>query len=152
MKKALITGITGQGGDDASLLNRIEIQHRLLQKYQATHITTNWMPFSRELLGTLGGASIEKPTPGSNEICILSQKTKGFVAKLSVTLNIIVPFHYKRLRVINKMFFGSLTPYPGARNSPLFKREVIEKVKFRRLRDRIWPSFMGRGADRDFNF
>ncbi len=34
----------------------------------------------------------------------------------------------------------------------MFKREVMEKVQFRKLKDRVWPSFMGRGADRDFNF
>ena len=42
--------------------------------------------------------------------------------------------------------------YPGTGNSPLFKREVIDKVIFRKLSERIWPSFMGRGADKDFNF
>jgi hypothetical protein len=45
-----------------------------------------------------------------------------------------------------------LESYPGTGNSPLFKRAVIEKVKFRQLKDRIWSSFTGRGADRDFNF
>ena len=86
------------------------------------------------------------------EIYLISQKAKGIVAKISSSLNKLVPFHYKRLRLINKLFFGTLAPYPGAGNSPLFKREVIEKVKFRKLKERVWPSFMGRGADRDFNF
>lgn len=144
--------ITFQDGDDASLLNRIEVQYKLLIEHKAMHITTNWLPFSEKLLGTLSTASIDKSTLGPNEIYALSQKTKGIIAKISTSLNAYTPFHYKRLRVINKFFFGSLLPYPGAGNSPLFKREVIEKVKFRKLKNRIWPSFMGRGADRDFNF
>lgn len=143
--------ITFQDGDDASLLNRIEVQYDLLIKHEATHITTNWLPFSGELLGTTGETEARE-TLGPDEIYTLAQKTKGVIAKLLPTFNACVPFHYKRLRGINKLFFGSLSSYPGAGNSPLFKRKVVEKVQFRKLRDRIWPSFMGRGADRDFNF
>lgn len=142
--------ITFQDGDDASLLNRIEVQHRLLNEHQAIHVTTGWLPFDESLLGTEGD---EKTADfiGPEELYRLSQKTKGFVAKVSASLNAAIPFHFKRLRAINKLFFGSLQPYPGAGNSPLFRREVIDKVQFRKLKDRVWPSFMGRGADRDFN-
>jgi len=89
---------------------------------------------------------------GPEELYGLSQRSKGFVAKISKSFNAAIPFPWKRKRLINKLFFGSLENYPGAGNSPLFKREVIEKVQFRKLKDRIWPSFMGRGADKDFNF
>jgi glycosyltransferase involved in cell wall biosynthesis len=149
--------ITFQDADDTSLLNRIEVQYELLKKYNATHITTDWIRFDEKYIGKKFDIDtfskkhkIEIICP--EELCVLSQKTKGFVAKLSPALNACIPFHFKRLRVINKLFFGSLTPYPGAGNSPFFKREVIEKIKFRALKNRIWPSFMGRGADRDFNF
>lgn len=151
-KKAHGKLITFQDGDDASLLNRIEVQYALLTKYHATHITTSWLPFSDNLLHTSGNDQMTEPELGPNALYKLSQKSKGLVAKISPSLNAFIPFHYKRLRIINKLFFGSLAPYPGAGNSPLFKREVIEKVRFRKLSDRIWPSFMGRGADRDFNF
>lgn len=148
--------ITFQDADDASLLNRIEIQYDLLTKYNAAHLCVDWMPYDTRLIDTAIDMSrytpIEKYMVSPREIYSLSQKTKGIVAKLSTYLNARIPFHYKRLRIINKLFFGALNPYPGTGNSPLFKREVIEKVRFRRLRDRIWPSFMGRGADRDFNF
>ena len=149
--------ITFQDADDASLLNRIEVQYDLLTKYNATHICTTLMPYDTKHIGTTldnvekylaDDTKIIKPT----EIYSLSQKTKGFIAKISPVLNARTPFHIKRKRIINKFFFGSLAPYPGAGNSPLFKREVIEKVQFRKLADRVWPSFMGRGADRDFNF
>ncbi|MEK7621566.1 MAG: glycosyltransferase family 2 protein [Patescibacteria group bacterium] len=144
--------LTFQDADDASLLNRIEVQYDLLSRHQATHITTNWLRFSEKLLGTKGNPQMNKSFSDPDKIYKLSQKTKGFVAKVSPSFNSLIPFHYKRLLIINKFFFGSLTPYPGAGNSPLFKREVIDKIKFRKLADRIWPSFMGRGADRDFNF
>lgn len=148
--------ITFQDADDASLLNRIELQYALLTKYGATHICTTVTPFDVERLGTAldmrdyTKAEGDLITPA--KIYELSQATKGLIAKLSPAINARIPFRFKRMRVINKLFFGSLAPYPGAGNSPLFKREVIEKVQFRKLVDRVWPSFMGRGADRDFNF
>ncbi|MBI5817161.1 MAG: glycosyltransferase family 2 protein [Candidatus Yonathbacteria bacterium] len=148
--------ITFQDADDASLLNRIEVQYDLFVKYDAIHLCTTVAAYDKKHIGTTlnmkNYPSAEDNMIGPEELYALSQITKGLIAKISPTLNTHIPFHFKRLRVINKFFFGSLAPYPGAGNSPLFKREVIEKVKFRKLSDRIWPSFMGRGADRDFNF
>ena len=89
---------------------------------------------------------------GPNELYDMSQRSKGFIAKISTKTNRAIPFYIKRRKIINKFFFGSLENYLGAGNSPLFTREVIEKVKFRQLSERVWPSFMGRGADKDFNF
>jgi glycosyltransferase involved in cell wall biosynthesis len=144
--------VTFQDADDASLLNRLEIQLGLLEKYKATHLTMDWLPFDERLVGTAGKAAIEGAVTSPDELFTLSQKTKGLVAKISPALNRMIPFWIKRLRFVNKVFFGSLAPFPGAGNSPLFRREVIEKVRFRKLSERVWPSFMGRGADRDFNF
>ena len=144
--------ITFQDADDASLLNRLEVQLRLLNEYKATHILTDWLPFNEKFLNTEGDIRIQGPVLESKDLFELSQKTKGLVAKISPSFNKMVPFHIKRKRILHKLFFGSLTPFPGAGNSPFFKRKVIEKVMFRRLKERTWPSFMGRGADRDFNF
>ena len=149
--------ITFQDADDASLLNRIEVQYELLKKYNATHVTTDWIQFDEKYAGKkfdidTFNKKYKIEIVGPEELYALSQKTKGFIAKLSPALNARIPFHLKHPRIINKLFFGSLASYPGAGNSPLFKREVTEKVKFRALKNRIWPSFMGRGADRDFNF
>lgn len=144
--------ITFQDSDDASLLNRLEIQYELLDRYNAIHITTDCITFSEDLIGTHSDITNIEPKLNSIDIYDISQKNKGIIAKISPLLNRSIPFHYKRVRAINKLFFGGLEPYPGAGNSPMFRREVIEKVKFRKLTGRIWPSFMGRGADRDFNF
>ncbi|MFA6077812.1 MAG: glycosyltransferase family 2 protein [Candidatus Paceibacterota bacterium] len=147
--------ITFQDADDASFLNRIEIQFNLLEKYNSTHLTLDWINFDEKYLNKkllsekfLNNLKILSP----NDLYLMSQRSKGFVARISTSLNKITPFHLKRLRIIHRLFFGSYENYPGAGNSPLFKREVTEKVKFRNLKERTWPSFMGRGADKDFNF
>ncbi|GEM_PF-642429 len=147
--------ITFQDADDASLLNRLEIQYDLLIKSNSIHVTLDWFKFDETKLGrklNTAKYSDRIESLGPDELYTMSQRSKGLVAKISKQINRAVPFHWKRMRVINKLFFGSLENYPGAGNSPLFKREVIEKVQFRKLEDRIWPSFMGRGADKDFNF
>jgi len=147
--------ITFQDADDASLLNRLEIQYDLLVKNNSTHVTLDWFQFDQTKLGKRLDTIkyLEKPESlGPNELFEMAQRSKGLIAKISPPLNRAITFHFKRKRLINKLFFGSLENYPGAGNSPLFRREVLEKVKFRSLKDRIWPSFMGRGADKDFNF
>ncbi|PIP86864.1 hypothetical protein COW81_03305 [Candidatus Campbellbacteria bacterium CG22_combo_CG10-13_8_21_14_all_36_13] len=148
--------ITFQDADDVSLLNRVEIQYTLLKKHDATHLSLDWQKYEESLIGTsidlelFTEALKNYKTP--KDLYSMAIRSKGCVAKISKKLNSSVPFNIKRMRVINKLFFGTLESYPGAGNSPLFKKEVIEKVQFRPLSDRIWPSFMGRGADRDFNF
>ncbi len=149
--------ITFQDADDASLPNRIEVQYELAKKYNATHLCIDWQQFNPALLGKkLDAEAILRDSSDAilrpGEITTLAQKTKGVIIPFLGPLNKLIPFEWKRMRGINKLFFGSLESYPGTGNSPLFKREVMEKVKFRSLQERIWPSFMGRGADRDFNF
>ncbi len=149
--------ITFQDADDASLINRIEVQYELAQKYNATHLCINWLQLKPKLLGKrLDADAVLRDHPNDivypKEITALAKRTKGVIIPFLGSINRLIPFEWKRLRVVNKFFFRSLESYPGTGNSPLFKREVIEKVKFRPLQERIWPSFMGRGADRDFNF
>jgi glycosyltransferase involved in cell wall biosynthesis len=148
--------ITFQDADDASLLNRIEIQFDLLRKYNSSHLCVDWIQFNETYLGKKFNLQKfqenEIQVVGPKELYEMSQRSKGLVAKISKKINENIPFHIKRKRVINKLFFGTLENYPGPGNSPLFKREVIEKVQFRHLKNRVWPSFMGRGADKDFNF
>lgn len=148
--------ITFQDADDASLLNRIEVQYELLKKYDSTHLCIDWLKFDEKYLDkklNVGKFSKKgKETIGPKELYDISQRSKGLVAKISVTLNAMIPFHIKRTRLINKFFFGTLENYPGPGNSPMFRRKVIDKVRFRPLKERVWPSFMGRGADKDFNF
>ncbi len=149
--------ITFQDADDASFVNRIEVQYELLIYHKATHMTLDWQKFDEKYLGKKFNARqfildhknlIVRP----NEILDLARETKGIFLKFLPQLSRKIDFEWKRARILNKLFFGSLAPYPGTGNSPLFRREVIEKVQFRKLADRVWPSFAGRGADRDFNF
>ena len=147
--------ITFQDADDTSFLNRIEVQYDLLTKYGSTHLTIDWVRFDEKYIGKKLNVSTfpnDFKMLSPKELYKMSQRSKGLVAKISTVVNEAVPFSLKRKKIINKLFFGSLENYPGQGNSPLFKREVADKISFRKLSERIWPSFMGRGADKDFNF
>lgn len=149
--------ITFQDSDDASLANRIEAQYDLALKYNASHVCIQWMRYTPDLIGKqldVEQILLDHPDAfiGKEYITALARKSKGIIIPLLGKLNSKIPFEIKTRRVINKLFFGTLDSYPGSGNSPLFKREIIDKVRFRKLSERVWPSFVGRGADRDFNF
>lgn len=150
--------ITFQDADDVSLLNRIEVQYGLALKYNSSHVCMQWFGFKDEYVGKKMDAeailrdhadTVLIPT---EKILEIARKSLGPIIPFIGPLNRIIPFEWKRLRVINKLFFGNLDPYPATGNSPLIKRAVIDKVRFCPLPLRKWPSFAGRGADRDFNF
>ena len=145
--------ITFQDADDASMLNRIEIQLALAQEFQSNHVCTNWQRFDETLLEKI--LDVEPFLRSKDAILLptnlteLAQETKGIGFTLMDGFHRFVPFPIKhRMR----FFFRQWDPYPFAGNSPLVKREVFDQVRFRPSEKRVWPSDRGRGADRDFNF
>jgi len=149
--------ITFQDADDGSLTNRIEVQYNLALEYKSSHVCIHWQKLKEEYVGKkLDVDRIFREKKNivveTAEILKIARKAKGPIIKIIGALNEKIPFEIKRKRIINKLFFGSLAPYPTSGNSPLVKRKVIEKIKFNPLHKRIRPSFMGRGVDRDFNF
>ncbi len=149
--------ITFQDADDASFPERIATQLALARFYGARHLTVDWMPYSNERVGrhfdVEGFIAFEDGRViGKRELRDLARRTKGVALSVLGPLHRFIPFSVKTARVVNKFFFGSLDPYPGSGNSPLFRREYLSRLRFRPLPERIWPSFVGRGADRDFNF
>lgn len=149
--------ITFQDSDDASLLNRIEIQYNFAKKYKSSHVCIQWLKFDEKYLYKKFDIESflidQKYTVIKKESIIrLAKKSKGLLPKLMGRSHKFIPFAIKQAKIANKLFFGSLEPYPGSANCPLVKKELAKKIKFSPLSERVWPSFVGRGADRDFNF
>ncbi len=148
--------IVFQDADDASLLNRVEIMYEYAIKYNSFHVCAQWLQFNEEIVGRRidTDAVIEDHADiliPSSKIIEIANRAKGLIPAIFGPLHQWIPFEIKRARVINRLFFGTLESYPGSAHS-LIKREVMDNIKWLPLPERIWPSFTGRGADRDFNF
>lgn len=143
--------MTFQDADDASLLNRIEIQYRLAVKHDSKHVCVGWQSFDDSLLGT--SLSVDKddldraPMMTGDQLRQLAKRHRGIGT--SLPFHHLVPFPIKRRL---SLFFRGWNPYPYAGNTPLVHKSLLKQVAFRPCNKRVWPSQRGRGADRDFDF
>ena len=152
--------ITFQDADDASLLNRLDVQHDFATRYKSSHVCIDWQKYVPEHLGKyldvdaiLASCAEEHLVTNSVQILDIARRCKGIIPSCLGWLHNRVSHNTRTYRVINRLFFGDLsTPYPGAGNSTMIKAEIARKISFRPLTHRVWPSRRGRGADRDFNF
>jgi glycosyltransferase involved in cell wall biosynthesis len=151
--------ITLQDADDASLLNRIEVQVTYAQKYQVTLLSIEWQQYAEEASGKKldvarfiedhGGEASVLLRPHS--INALPALNKGPLMRLPFALHRFIPFPFKWFPYTRPLFYGKQTPFPGAGNCMMFIRDVIDAgIGFRTRNNRVWGSPTGRGSDRDF--
>lgn len=150
--------ITTQDADDACLLNRIEVQYRFAEKYNATMVAIQWIMRKPEyegkvldveaLLRDKGEASLIVP-PEFHDA--LAKRARGPLMRYS--WHRYIPFPIKWFPPTRKLFYQVPTEsYPGADNSILFRREVLALARFRSRDERAWGVPSGRGSGRDFVF
>ena len=148
--------ITTQDADDASLLNRIEVQYEMAKKYNAILVTIQWMRLSGHTLGKKLDVERVIAREGGEALVItphvLAERAKaqrGILMREPV--HQFVPFPIKWFPYTRKLFFRKQEPYLGADNSMLFHRKVIDDgVWFRPRKQRTWGTPSGRGTGRDF--
>lgn len=150
--------ITTQDSDDASLLNRIEIQYTLAKKYNATFVAVSWMDLGEHSLGKTfnierlvadkGEASLViKP----EQIKVLAKKSRGPL--MIEPLHQWIPFPVKWFPYTRSLFYRNTDGPPGADNCMFFHRKIIDAgVNFRPRSKRTWGTPSGRGSGRDFFF
>ena len=149
--------ITTQDADDVSLLNRIEVQYRFAEKYNATMVAIQWVMRKPEYVGKIldvdqlivdrGEAALIIP-PEFHEN--LAREVQGPLMKYQ--FHRYIPFPLKWFPYTRKLFYRKMDVYPGADNSVLFRREVLTLARFRTRNERSWGTPSGRGSGRDFVF
>ncbi|MCH2540504.1 MAG: glycosyltransferase [Anaerolineales bacterium] len=152
--------ITFQDADDASLLNRLHVQHEFAVKYESSHVCVDWQKFYSSHLGKHLDVRRIKSVHGegslvtnTREILAIAGRSKGFIPSYFRWFHEIVPHRIRIRRIARQLFFGdNYLHYPGAANCALVRASLARLVGFRPLSERVWPSRRGRGADRDFNF
>jgi glycosyltransferase involved in cell wall biosynthesis len=150
--------ITTQDSDDASLLNRIEVQYTLAKKYNATFVAVSWMDLNEQTLGKKldvervykdVGEDTTVITP--KEITAIAKKERGVF--MIEPVHQLIPFPLKWFPYTRKLFYHSSAGPPGADNCMFFNRQVIDKgINFRTRNQRTWGVPSGRGSGRDFFF
>ncbi|HEY0908363.1 MAG TPA: glycosyltransferase family 2 protein [Candidatus Paceibacterota bacterium] len=148
--------ITTQDSDDASLLNRIEVEYNLAQKYNATMVTVDWFDGSPDKLNrTLDVDRIFKEL-GEEAVVIRPEVINKIVKEchgplMRLPFHRFIPFSLKWFPYTRPLFWGKLHNYPGGDNNVLFRREVIAAgVNLRTRNARTWGVPSGRGTGRDF--
>lgn len=150
--------ITTQDADDASLLNRIEVQYEMAKKYDATLITIQWMQLSERVLGKqLDIDRIITEKTEKNIIIFPDTLTAQARAQRGILMiepiHKFIPFPIKWFPYTRKLFYRRTDAYLGADNSMLFHRKVIDDgILFRPRNERTWGVASGRGTGRDFAY
>ena len=150
--------ITTQDSDDASILNRIEVQYRMAQKYAATCVTIQWQQLVPEVLGKRLDVDAIFRDKGEDEIVIRPEAIIALAKKVRGPLMVepvhkYVPFPIKWFPYTRWLFFRTIESYPGADNCMLFHKSVRDEGVYMRPRnERTWGVPSGRGSGRDFAF
>lgn len=149
--------VTTQDADDASLLNRIEVQYRLAKKYNSTLVTVQWIPVDDNLGKQLDVERMirekgEDVTVVHPEAIVKRAKAQRGILMIE-PLHQFIPFFVKWFPYTRKLFFRRHDSYPGADNSMLFHRSVLDQgVWFRPRNQRTYGIAAGRGTGRDFAY
>jgi hypothetical protein len=149
--------ITTQDADDTCLLNRIEVQYKFAEKYNATMVGIQWIMRKPEYEGKVidvdalilkvGEENLIVP---AEEVTATARRSRGFF--MQFWWHKYIPFPFKWFPYTRKLFYRTLETYPGADNSILFRREVLTQARFRSRNERVWGMPSGRGSGRDFVF
>lgn len=149
--------ITTQDGDDASLLNRIEVQYDLAKKYGATMVTIGYQRLRPELLDKR--LDVERILAEKGEDAVIkpeavlahAKKQKGIL--MQEPFHQLIPFPIKWFPYTRKLFYRRTDPFIGADNCMMFNREVVDSgIYFRSRNARTWGTPNGRGSGRDFAY
>lgn len=150
--------ITTQDADDASLLNRIETQYKLAVEYNATLVTVQWHQLTADIINKKLDVERIIADKGKKSIIIkpdviasMAKQNKG--PMMMEPFHRFIPFTIKWFPYARKLFYKRLDCYPGADNSMLFDRCVLDDgIFFRKRNERTWGVPSGRGSGRDFAF
>ena len=110
--------ITFQDADDASLLNRIEVQYNLAKRYNALCVTTSLFPFKNEFLNKCLDA--EKILREESGIVITPDTINAFAKIQKGCLCTdgsppICAVRFKKRLPTRPLFIGTKESYPGSR-------------------------------------
>lgn len=148
--------ITTQDADDASLLNRTEVQVALAKKYAATMVLVHFQRLRPDLLDKKLDVDRIFQERGESSVVIRPEHIRAFIKTQKGPLMIepfhkYLPFPIKWFPYTRKLFYRDTKPVLGADNCMLFDRKVTDSgIYFRTRNERTLGLPSGRGTGRDF--
>ena len=148
-------------GDEVLLNNTLEIMVDYLLKLNCEHLIMDTISVSKNLFSQIHRKSFNlEKYKKENKINIydsdyltkIANKQMGIIEKILPGFSRKLSFNFKNNRFLRPFFFGGFDPLPGCAGLTLIKSTHFKKIRWRYLNERIWPSFNGRGMDRDLNF
>ena len=148
-------------GNEVFLNNSLEIMINYLKELRCGHLLIDSLPVSDDLFPIIHQKSFNlEKYKKENKINIydpnylykIASNQMGIIEKILPGISSKYSFNFKNNRLFRPFFFGGFNPVPGCAGSSLIKSEYFKKIKWRNLKDRVWPSFNGRGMDRDLNY
>lgn len=150
--------ITTQDADDASLLNRIEVQYELAKKYNATCVTIQWQQCAQDTLEKKLDVGRVFKDLGEEQVVIRPEAIMALAKEVRGPLmqelwHKFIPFPIKWFPYTRKLFYKRMDSYPGSDNAMFFNKIVRDEGVYMRHRNsRTWGVPSGRGSGRDFAF
>lgn len=150
--------ITTQDADDSTILNRIEIQLKLAEKYNATMVLIQWMQLTSGSENKI--FDLEQYLQDIKEEDFVNEREKHVKRTIEnrgilmrEPFHFLIPFPFKWFPYTRKLFYKKTEPFLGADNCMFFRKEVIlSGVNFRHRNYRTWGTPAGRGSGRDFAY
>tara|TARA_B110001450_G_C17652452_1_gene493870 strand:- start:714 stop:1562 length:849 start_codon:yes stop_codon:yes gene_type:complete len=148
-------------GDEVFLNNSLEIMVGYLKELKCEHLIVDAISVSEDLFPIIHQKKFDfdkykKENKinfyNSEYLYTIASKQMGIIEKILPGISKKFSFNFRNNRILRKIFFGGFDPLPGTAGSSLIKSSHFKKIKWRNLNERIWPSFNGRGMDRDLNY
>ena len=148
-------------GDEILLKNSVEIILNIINQYSYDHIILDVLNIKKSENSKIRKKKFDFEKFKKNEGLKLISKERllkfthsqiGMMNKYFPQFSSNLNFNIKNNFFLRKFFFKSFKPLPGNAGGSLINKRVYKNINYNYLNQRIFPSFNGRGADRDYNF
>lgn len=147
-------------GNEILFKNTIEIITSVLEIYKNSHLIFDIMNIPRNLCSSLRKKKfdihkfqkeIKSKNLNQDELIKFTNNQTGILNRMFPNFCSELPFNFKNNFMLRKLFYNKFEPLPGCAGSALFHKNIYKNDLFRNIDKRLYPSFNGRGNDRDLN-
>lgn len=147
-------------GDEILLKNTMEIIFNLTKLFNYDHLILDVLNISKKQNSTLRKKKFDYDkfvkknglqSISTNNLVDFANSQIGIINKLFPKFSSKLKFKFKNTYFIKKLFYKNFLPLPGNAGGAIINKRIYKKIKYNYVDQRVYPSFNGRGTDRDYN-